>query len=152
MEEHRSARTIAAIGESRWEHFPHGADIGVRGMGPTLESAFEQAAVALTAAITDPAAIANHDEIEVACAAEDDEALLVEWLNTLIYEMAVRSMLFGCFRLRIEGHKLQARARGEPVDVARHSPAVEAKGATFTELSVDERPDGTWVAQCVVDV
>ena len=31
-----------------WEHFAHGADIGVRGIGPTKEAAFEQIALALT--------------------------------------------------------------------------------------------------------
>lgn len=38
---------------ARWEHFPHQADIGVRGMGATLAQAFEQAALALTAVIVD---------------------------------------------------------------------------------------------------
>jgi len=42
--------------------------------------------------------------------------------------------------------------RGEPVDVTRHRPAVEAKGATYTALSVAGNADGAWVAQCVVDV
>ena len=27
-----------------WEHFPHVADMGVRGLGPTKEAAFEEAA------------------------------------------------------------------------------------------------------------
>jgi len=36
----------------RWEHFPHEADIGVRGFGATPAEAFEQAALALTAAVT----------------------------------------------------------------------------------------------------
>ncbi len=42
-----------------WEHFSHEADLGVRGYGKTLEQAFEQAATALTAAITDPEAVAG---------------------------------------------------------------------------------------------
>jgi len=37
---------------SRWEHFPHDADVGIRGFGPTAAAAFEQAACALTAAVT----------------------------------------------------------------------------------------------------
>ena len=31
----------APVGGPRWEHFAHGADIGVRGYGPSLEEAFE---------------------------------------------------------------------------------------------------------------
>ncbi|HMB29935.1 MAG TPA: archease, partial [Blastocatellia bacterium] len=37
-----------------WDHFSHEADMGVLGVGATKEEAFEQAAVALTAVITDP--------------------------------------------------------------------------------------------------
>ena len=66
--------------------------------------------------------------------------------------MATRRMLFGRFVVRIENGRLHGLAWGEPVDVARHEPAVEAKGATLTALQVAQRSDGTWVAQCVVDV
>jgi tRNA nucleotidyltransferase (CCA-adding enzyme) len=135
-----------------WEHFPHGADIGVRGTGRTCAEAFEQAALALTAVVTDPATVAARTEVEIHCAAPDDELLFVDWLNALIYEMATRSMLFGRFAVAVTGHALAARAWGEPVDRARHGPAVEVKGATYTGLAVARREDGTWVAQCVVDV
>ena len=40
-----------------WEHFEHEADIGIRGIAPTLEQAFEQAAIAMTAVMTDPARV-----------------------------------------------------------------------------------------------
>ncbi|MCW5699829.1 MAG: archease [Rhodospirillales bacterium] len=134
-----------------WEHFEHGADIGVRGSGPTVEAAFEQAALALTAVIVDPARVAPQTEIEVSCEATDLELLLVDWLNALIYEMASRRMVFSAFDVRIDGNRLAAKARGEAVDTDRHAPAVEVKGATYTELRVDFR-DGRWYAQCVVDV
>jgi len=60
-------------------------------------------------------------------------------------------MLFGDFAVEIEGAELRATAYGEPVDVGRHEPAVEIKGATLTALQVAECPDG-WRVQCVVDV
>jgi len=135
-----------------WEHFEHGADIGVRGIGATLAEAFEQAALALTAVLTDPAGVIPRTSVGIRCAAPDDEVLLVDWLNALVYEMATRRMLFGRFGVTIEGRALAGEARGEPVDVARHRPAVEVKGATYTALSVARRADGNWVAQCVVDV
>jgi SHS2 domain-containing protein len=48
--------------------------------------------------------------------------------------------------------QLRATAWGEPVEVTRHQPAVEVKGATYTELRVQRTEDGGWLAQCVVDV
>ncbi|MDP1570990.1 MAG: archease [Vicinamibacterales bacterium] len=136
---------------SFWEHFPHDADIGIVGAGPTRAEAFRQAALALTAVVTDPANVAHLHAVPVMCQAPTDELLLVEWLNALIYEMAVRAMLFGDFAIEIAGGELRATAYGEAVDIARHEPAVEIKGATLTALRVAHGPDG-WRAQCVVDV
>jgi len=144
--------TAPADVSPRHETFAHEADIGVRGRGPDLASAFAQAALALTAAITDPAAVAAAVAVDIDCCAPDPELLLVDWLNRLIYEMATRKLLFGRFEVAIAGDRLHGRAWGEPIDPPRHQPAIEAKGATFTELRVAREADGRWVAQCVVDV
>ena len=134
-----------------WSHFTHGADIGVCGSGETPAEAFEYAALALTAIVTD-AEVLQRTRVEVACAGPDLELLLVDWLDAIIYEMAVRGMLFGRFSVRIEGVGLRGELWGEAVDVARHAPACEPKGATLTELKVTRDSDGVWTARCVVDV
>jgi SHS2 domain-containing protein len=144
--------TPGAAAPPHAENFPHGADIGVRGVGPTLESAFEQAAAALFAAVTDLERINPATVVEVACNAPSDRLLLVDWLNALIYEMATRQMLFARFAVAITDHCLRGQAWGEPVDRARHEPAVEPKGATYTALKVERQENGSWVAQCVIDV
>lgn len=143
--------SAASAARSGWEHFPHGADVGVRGWGTTAAEAFEQAAHALTAIASD-AEVRPQTCVEVECAAPDIELLFVEWLNTIIYEMAIRNMLFGRFAARIEGARLTGTLWGEPVDVARHAPACEPKGATYTALRVAKEGDGRWSAACVVDV
>jgi SHS2 domain-containing protein len=61
-------------------------------------------------------------------------------------------MLFRRFRVRIDGPCLTAQAWGEPIDIARHRPAVEVKGATYTALRVTREESGEWLAQTVVDV
>jgi tRNA nucleotidyltransferase (CCA-adding enzyme) len=137
---------------THWEHFAHEADIGIRGIGASKEKAFEQAALALTAVILDPQELVNDEVVDVICEAPDDELLLVDWLNALVYQMATRRLLFGRFEVHIDGHRLHARAWGEPIDVARHQPAVEVKGATLTCLRVGQETGGAWVAQCIVDV
>ena len=137
---------------ANWEHFPHQADMGVRGIGATKEAAFEGAGLALTAVITDLGSVAPTQSVPIACEAPDDELLLVDWLNALVYEMATRKMLFSRFNVRFDDHSLHATAWGEPVEVAKHQPAVEVKGATYTELSVKQDEQGRWIAQCIVDV
>jgi len=135
-----------------WEHFYHQADIGIRGLGQSKEEAFEQAALALTAVITELNSLNPKHFVTVACDAPDDELLLVDWLNAIIYQMAIRRMVFGRFEVRLTGTHLEGSLWGEEVDIAKHRPAVEIKGATYTELRVEQRPDGNWIAQCVVDV
>jgi SHS2 domain-containing protein len=66
--------------------------------------------------------------------------------------MATQGCIFGRFEVTLRGDRLAAVARGEPIDRSRHQPAVEIKGATFTELAVVLDRDGRWRAQCVVDV
>lgn len=141
-----------SVSAAHWEHFAHDADIGVRGIGGSPDEAFEQAALAMAAAVADPARVAAEQRIDVSCEAPDLETLLVDWLNALIYEMATRGMCFSRFKVQIEGNRLRGRAWGEPVDADRHDPAVEPKGATFTALRVAREPNGVWLAQCVVDV
>ncbi len=149
--EERLAGPLART-EACWSHFEHRADIGVRGIGPSREAAFEQAALALTAVVTPPERVLPQHRVELACEAPDDESLFVAWLNALVYEMAVRRMLFSRFRVTIAGRRLQASAWGEPVSVPRHRPAIEVKGATFTALRVAPDERGGWLAQTVVDV
>src|SRR6188474_1320307 len=94
----RSGST-GSIATMTWEHFPHEADMGIRGIGRTKSEAFEEAALALTAVITNPAEVRPELELIIGREAPDDELLLAEWLNALVYEMATRRMLFSRFHV-----------------------------------------------------
>jgi len=134
-----------------WEHFEHKADIGVRGYGNDPAEAFEQAALAMSAIITDLSLIKPSEGIDIACEEADQELLLADWLNAVVYQMSIRMMIFSRFEVRIKDQRLAARIWGESIDPERHQPAVEIKGATYTELAV-YKTQGQWIAQCVVDV
>jgi SHS2 domain-containing protein len=135
-----------------WEHFNHRSNIGVRGHGHTLASAFEQAAMALTALTTDPAGLGKQVQVNIACEATDWELLLTDWLNAVVHQMAKRDMLFGCFRVQIEGNKLRASVWGQTIDGSQHSLGVKVKGASDTALKVFQHPNGDWTAECVIDI
>lgn len=137
---------------ARWEHFEHEADIGVRGYGNTLAEAFNQAALALSNVITGLDKIEPTTCLTVMCEAPDYEVLLVDWLNELVYQMATQKMLFSTFTVEISGCHLSAVICGEVASQEKHQPAVEIKGATFTELKVYQDKNSEWVAQCIVDV
>jgi SHS2 domain-containing protein len=135
-----------------WEHYSHGADIGIRSFGRSAEEAFDQAAIALTAVVADVSSVRQSERIEIHCDAPDLELLFVSWLNTIIYEMAVRNMLFSSYSVVLSGLSLTGTLVGEAIDPERHQLAVEAKGATVTDLKVECDSAGRWLAQCIVDV
>lgn len=148
----RNRASSTARPRPHWEHLDHGADVGVRGIGATKSAAFEQAALALTAVIADPAAVEPRETVALECDGTDDETLLVAWLNALIAEMAARRMLFSQFEVEFRPRQIVATARGERVSVERHRPAVEVKRATDTDLRVARLRSGEWLAQTVLDV
>lgn len=98
--------------EGRLGTLTHGVDIGVRGIGRSMAEAFEQTAVALAGVVTDPWLVEAR-QVRIECEAPDPEVLLVDWLNALIDEMAVRRMILARFRVSIEGNQLHGRAWGE---------------------------------------
>jgi SHS2 domain-containing protein len=135
-----------------WELYSHGADVGIRGFGALPDEAFEGIALALTASISDPAMVFPNHRVDIHCDAPDMDALLYEWVNSVIYQMATRRMLFSRYHVTIVGMHLGAEAWGEPVDPERHQPATEVKGATYTDLGIAEIAPGRWRAQCIIDV
>ncbi|BAZ94626.1 uncharacterized protein FOKN1_2251 [Thiohalobacter thiocyanaticus] len=144
--------TDSSTVDAAWEHFQHGADIGIRGVGATPAAAFSMAGLALTAVITRPETVQARQSLTLACQAPDLDFLFLDWINALVYAMATEGLLFARYEVAIDNGRLQATAWGEPVDRARHQPAVEVKGATLTALEVRQLADGRWLAQCVVDV
>src|SRR3569832_2633884 len=93
--------------------------MGVRGIAPSLEEAFAQAGLALTAVITDPATVVARERVRSELDETDLELLLVDFLNALIYEMATRHMLFSHFDVILAGGLLTITAGGDVIDMAR---------------------------------
>lgn len=131
-------------------YFDHDADIGIVGRGATLEQAFESAACAMFAIMSDVAAL--HAEVAVQFDFEetDVELALVTWLNLLLAHAREEQAVFGHFRLQREGDSWHGMASGQRWNESMER-GVEVKGATLTMLSVRQQHDN-WEARCVVDV
>ena len=69
-----------------WQHFEHKAYIGVRGFGNEPAEAFEQAALAMSAIITDLSLVEVSEEISIICEQADQAGLsrMVAKLEPLI--------------------------------------------------------------------
>jgi SHS2 domain-containing protein len=137
-----------------WDHFVHGADIGVRGWGDTPRDALENAALALTGVITDPNKIRSTTKILITdhLSSDDKDLLLYDWLNAIVFHMATEKLVFGKYQIEEQDGAFRGWGWGEPIDEVLHDPAVEVKGATMTGLSLAQKGSELWVAECVVDV
>ncbi|MDX2003916.1 MAG: archease [Meiothermus sp.] len=143
---------------AHWEHFRHPAGVGVRGVGESLDQAFEQAGLALTAVVADPAKVRPAQPVVIECEASRASLLLLDWLEALIREMNTRRMRFSRFELHLGppdlggGLGLYALAWGEAQDSDPHPPPADLKGPTYEELEVTQDEHDRWIAQCVVEV
>ncbi len=135
-----------------WQTFDHVADIGIRGIGRSLEEAFENGAKALfSIMIEDLDSVSCKQKQYLECSSYDLTGLFVAWINTLIGLADLKGMVFACFNVEIKDTHLKATVQGEKWSEKRHGRGIEVKGATFTEALVEKR-QGLWIAQCVVDV
>ncbi|MFP4392231.1 MAG: archease [Desulfohalobiaceae bacterium] len=140
------------MGTAGFQTFEHGADIGIRGWGQSLEEAFVQSALAMFSLVRPKVEeLRPRQEIFVRAEGYDLESLFVAWLNSLLTQADIQGLIFCRFEPRIQGLQLEGWAYGEYHTRDPELQGVEVKGATFNELQVSER-QGLWVAQCVVDV
>ncbi len=136
-----------------YEFFEHTADLGLRIRADEIETLFEEAACALFSAI-----VVDFDRVvrKIDAATFEIEAdrldeLLRDWLGELLYAFHADRRLFASFEVRIDGSRLTAVARGEPIDPARHEIDAEIKAVTYHGLMV-QRDENGWTAEVILDI
>jgi SHS2 domain-containing protein len=135
-----------------FEFFEHTADLGLRIRAADLNTLFEEAARTLfTAIVEDLAAVEERERVSLELEADDYAYLLFDWLNELLYRFDANRLLFGHFKVHVEGTRLKGTAGGEPLDPARHSLSHEVKAITYHGLRVERTADG-WLAEVIVDI
>ena len=122
----------------RFEFIEHTADVGLIAYGKTLAEAFANAAYGMFSIITEPETVREVESRSVEVSEVDTEALLFEWLNSLIYYFDVEMLLFRSFDIvEFKEGRLQAICRGEKYDPSRHRLKTGVKSATYHLLEVD---------------
>lgn len=135
-----------------FETFEHTADIGLVARGGTLEEVFAHAAMGLVDLMVDPAGLQEEVHLEVSVSAPDREALLVAWLNELLYLLDTRGFLPSRCRItQMSETGVTAELFGERIDRGRHIVRRMVKAATYHGLQVLQI-DGRWEARVIVDL
>lgn len=144
----------------RFKVIEHTADIGIRVSGKTLEELFENAAYGMFAQLTDIDKVQPKEKITVKVQGYDQESLLVNWLNELLYLSATKKMFFSQFKIKSisakvaeeespqraqkteEPMRLLSWVRGEKIDCKKHLCHLEIKAATYHNLKITRGKEG----------
>jgi SHS2 domain-containing protein len=131
-----------------FELLEHTADVGVRARGPSLEAAFEQAALGL-AEVLGAWRPGPGEPVAVAVGPADPGGLLVDWLGEVLWLHESRDAAIGGVRVDRVGDQ---GATGEVV-LTGHGPfdGTQVKAVTYHQLRVARDGDG-WLAEVYLDV
>ncbi len=130
----------------------HTADVGFKLWGPTLADIFIQGALALIGLMTDRRRLRARQTRAVEIEAADQEMLLVEWLNHLLYLYDAENFLARRIEImEITPTRLHAKLHGETLDHQRHVLKTGVKAATYHQLAITPTPTG-WEARIIFDL
>ena len=139
-----------------YKYIEHEADVGIMGIGDTIEEAFEEGAKAMFNVMIDIDKIEAKQEIDVECKANDIASLFIEWLNELVLQRDIKNIFLSKFKVEKikkvdDTYKLKGKAFGEPIDLKKHEVKIEVKAATYGGLKF-EKKDNKYYVQCILDV
>lgn len=136
-----------------FEFFDHTADIGLIARGRDLPELFINSARGLNALILEhTSATPSVQSKIIRLESPDREALLIQWLNELIYRFGTSRQVFcGVRNLSVSGGVFVGEVEWETVDFSQRRVLKEVKAATYHELEIVEIMGG-WEARVVLDV
>jgi SHS2 domain-containing protein len=135
-----------------FEIFEHTADIGLVARGATLEELFSNAAMGLVDLIVDPAGLQEERSLHLSVTAQDRDALLVRWLNELLYVLDTTGFVPKRTRVTLEDETgMAADLWGEQVNRDRHVLRRMVKAATYHGLRITQT-HGAWEARIILDL
>jgi len=126
----------------------HTADITIECWAPTLETSFEEAALATFEVILDTSTITPSEPVEIETRGYDLEELLVEWIGHLIAMIDITGRFYSKFEVDgiskgTDEFVLKGRAIGETIDFDKHDTRTEVKAMTYADMKIDQQPDKT---------
>jgi SHS2 domain-containing protein len=135
----------------RFEILEHTADIGLQARASTREELYEALGEGL-ATLQGAWFPDQGTERQVRVEAPDREALLVSWLDELLYLHEAEDAVFAGVAVdRADDTSLSARVRLAPRG-DRELEGVGVKAATYHRVQVAEEPTGGWTGRVYLDV
>ena len=142
--------------KKRFKFLEHTADAYVEAYGANFEEAFGSAGLGFTDVMTELEKVETKAESSLVVEGQDEQALLYSWLEELLLEFELKSMLYSRFEVitiekTSEGFRLRAKAWGEKYDPKKHPTKVGIKAATYHQMEIIKDPDGV-VLRFILDI
>jgi len=140
----------------KFEFLEHTADVYVRAHGNTMEEAYENAALSMFETITDTDKIAQTNEETGEVEAEDQYALLYNWLEALLVKFETENMLYSKFQIAdwketAESFKFKAKIWGEKFNPEKHPQKVAVKAVTYHRMVIIREVDKV-ILEFILDI
>jgi SHS2 domain-containing protein len=123
----------------RYRLLDHTADALVEAYGETISERFANAAFALFDQMTDVSTVKPVGEVKVVLSADNEEQLLVDFLQELLFLHDTDNYVFSEFEVEVAGLNLEAVVRGEQFDHLHHPKRSVVKGVTYHNLIIDNK-------------
>lgn len=134
--------------KNRYEFLDHTADVQIHAWGDDLKETFENAAIAMTAYITDINKVDIVTKETINVEAEDLSGLLYRFLDEVLFLFNAEPYLLAK-RVRIlefsvseeDGFSIVAECYGESFSMDKHPQGTEIKAITYSAMKVYDEPD-----------
>ncbi len=140
--------------QEKFKFFDVTADVGFRAYGKTLDESFENAALALFEVMTDTSKIKPQVEKKFNIEAEDECALLYDWLSEFLVALDVEYLMFSKFEVKIKKmnsqYSLKGIAWGEEFNPGRHESRDEVKAVTYHLMDI--KKENGYRVQVILDI
>ncbi len=140
----------------KFEFLEHTADVFIQAHGKTMEEAYENAALAMFETMTDSDKIDQTQEQTLEVEAEDQYALLYNWLEALLVKFETENMLFSKFQIMnwqetAELFRFKAKIWGEKFNPQKHPQKVGVKAITYHRMVIIKEKDNV-VLEFILDI
>ncbi|MGB9612816.1 MAG: archease [Candidatus Margulisiibacteriota bacterium] len=127
------------MADLRFKPIEHPSDVGIIAYGKNLKEIFENAAYGMFSLMADLDKVEPKQSLKIKVEAEDQESLLVNWLNELIFNEDAKKMIFKDFKItKLTDRELEAEVRGEKINLDVHDLYRPVKAATYNQLEIRE--------------
>lgn len=133
----------------KFEILEHKADLKIRVFGKTKEELFENALFGMETCLRPEIAVAGETKKEIKIKSPDLPALLVDFLNEILYLNQVNEEIYNKVRfIKFSDIELRAELSARPVERFGE----DIKAVTYHGLEAGQTKDGSWEAIVLFDI